>query len=96
MRKILVELTGEEVSWYRRKVSVEVPDDFSDDELNEICSGHFDLVDDLPAWEFVDATGLFGVEDFSVEKIEDLHLDAPAHAKIIREGDGYLVVSIDP
>lgn len=93
IRRVLVELTGEETVTHIRRVVLEVPEDAENSEIEELCGEGIDQwlaeAGSASEWQFEDSTGI-STTGAVVEPEPEGNADA-ADLPLVRSEDGRLV-----
>lgn len=91
-KKYVVEIWGEKVILATRQFVVEVPDDATEEDIQNVDVAEFDAIDDQPFWDETPSEGFVAILEESPEVIRVAGEDEVIHARFIRNDDGELVL----
>jgi len=91
-KRYVVEVWGEEVCRYRRLVTVETPEDATEEEMERLDMIAFEQLPEPPEWHLEESDGIWPCECYDVEVVREAHSSDPTDARLVRNGDGQLVL----
>lgn len=87
-----IEMSGHQVVRHLRRLTVEVPDDATKDEINRIMSDVFEEIPEHPPWEAEESYGVSACDDLTVEVTGEVEQTQLVDCRLERDQSGDLVL----
>ena len=91
-KRFEIEMSGHEDVRHLRSLTIEVPDDATEDEINMIKSTVFEGIPEHPAWQAEESYGISACEDVTVEVTGEVEPSRAVDCRIERGQSGDLVL----